>query len=90
MLGGVLFPEVVSAGRTCCARLSEPVSLQRLLRESPWLMADPASAPDILGLLREAACVPAYVLRLAPDTQRDYDRLARVIRALDLFVPSVP
>ena len=47
----------------------EPVvALQRLIRQSPWLMGDSASAPTVLHLLRSAASTPAGELRLGAAT----------------------
>lgn len=55
-------------------------ALARLVRQSPWLLADPPAARDVLSLLRDIARRPVFMLRLGRDSYRDPERL---IAALD-------
>ena len=54
-------------------------ALERLIRQTPWLIADPKSAPPLLDLLGSAASLPAGEIRLGLDTYRDPELLSRVI-----------
>lgn len=78
-LGGLLFPRVEADQPTARARLPASDALARLLRQSPWLLADRGAAPRVLRLLQEAASLPAYELRLGLDTYADPARLVRVL-----------
>jgi hypothetical protein len=83
-LGGVLFPRVEAERPTALAPLAAADPLARLLDLSPWLLADPGAAPDILALLQAAALTPAYELRLGNDCYGDPALLQLVLRpALD-------
>jgi hypothetical protein len=50
-----------------------------LVRQSPWLLADPVAAPDVLGLLKTMALKPAYRLSLGLDSFRDGAVVAGVL-----------
>jgi hypothetical protein len=78
-LAGLLFPRVEADRPTARARLPASDALARLLRQSPWLLADRGAAPRVLLLLQEAASLPAYELRLGLDTYADPERLVRVL-----------
>jgi hypothetical protein len=78
-LAGLLFPEVQAKSNTALMPVSRAEALTRLLRQSPWLLADRASAPSLLGLLERTAVSPAHRLVLAMDTFRDGSRLARIL-----------
>lgn len=78
-LAGLLFPRVEADRATARERLPAADALARLLRQSPWLLADRGAAPRVLRLLQEAASLPAYELRLGLDTYADPERLVRVL-----------
>jgi hypothetical protein len=78
-LAGVLFPRVQAELATALSRASAPESLSGLLQQSPWLLADPGTAPEVLALLQRAARLPAYALRLGADSYRGGEHLAHVL-----------
>jgi hypothetical protein len=78
-LAGLLFPRVEAERPTAREPLPASDALARLLRQSPWLLADRGAAPRVLLLLQEAASLPAYALRLGLDTYADPERLVRVL-----------
>ena len=78
-LAGVLFPRVQAELPTALTRVSAPESLSRLLQQSPWLLADPGTAAEVLALLQRAARLPAFELRLGADSYRDGEHLAKVL-----------
>jgi hypothetical protein len=80
-LGGLLFPRVEAARPTALEPAEAGGALAGLLRQSPWLLADRGCAPRVLDLLRDAALLPARVLRLGLDTYTDPARLAGIVRA---------
>ncbi|HYJ80683.1 MAG TPA: hypothetical protein VEW03_13805 [Longimicrobiaceae bacterium] len=79
-LAGLLFPRVDAELPTALAPLPAADALAALMRQSPWLLADFASAGEVLGLLRAACERPAFTLRLGLDSYRDTARLRRVLR----------
>ena len=81
-LAGVLFPRVSAAEPTALASTPAADALAGLLRQSPWLLADRAAAPAVLGLLHAACGRPAFALRLGLDSYRDTGRLLEVLRPL--------
>jgi hypothetical protein len=78
-LAGLLFPRVEADRLTAREPLPASDALARLLRQSPWLLADRAVAPRVLRLLQEAASLPAYELQLGLDTYADPERLVGVL-----------
>ena len=78
-LGGLLFPRVEAGQPTVRQPVAPADALGRLLRQSPWLLADRGAAAGVLRLLQDAASLPAYALRLGLDTYADPARLARVL-----------
>lgn len=70
-LAGLLFPQVDAERATERAPVASADALGRLLRQSPWLLADRAAAPALLALLQQAAAFPASSLRLGLDTYAD-------------------
>lgn len=78
-LGGLLFPRVEPERPTARERITGADALGRLVRQSPWLLADRGVAGDILKLLQQAASLPAHALRLGLDTYADPARLVRVL-----------
>jgi hypothetical protein len=83
-VAGLLFPRVEADLPTALSPLRPAAALGRLLRESPWLLADRAAAAPVLALLERTARLPAYELRLGRDCYRDETRLrAALAPALD-------
>jgi hypothetical protein len=84
-LGALLFPRVSAAEATGLTPARPTVAMAGLIRQSPWLLADPGAARGLLDLLRRAASVPAYGLTLGLDTFGDAalleERLAPARRA---------
>jgi len=78
-LGGILFTRVSADEKTVVTPIAPVVALERLMRQSPWLVADSESAGKVLQLLSDAASTPCGELRLGLDTYRDPDKLAAVI-----------
>jgi hypothetical protein len=81
-LAGMLFPRVEAAEPTRLAPIHPADALARAVRAMPWLFFDPARAPALLALLRSAAALPAYEVRVGTDVYRDAERLARVMAPL--------
>ena len=93
VLAGILFTSVERNQPTRIDAIEPVVALQRLIRQSPWLMGDSASAPTVLHLLRLAASAPAGELRLGMDAYRDGTRVADLISEFAdraRAVPSTP
>ena len=90
VLAGILFTSVDRNEPTRIDAIEPVVALQRLIRQSPWLMGDSASAPTVLHLLRLAASTPAGELRLGMDTYRDGARVAALISEFADRARAVP
>lgn len=76
-VAGVIFPRVEAAAPTRLTRVGAADALGRLVRHSPWLLADPPSGAALLGLLRRLAFLPAFDLRLGTDTYANAGALRR-------------
>lgn len=85
-LAGVLFPRVVEEQPTATAATTAGDALPRLIRQSPWLLADPAVARDVLSLLTDAIARDTYHLRLGHDSYQDP---ARLVDALAAIAPAL-
>lgn len=81
-LGGLLFPHVDAHATTTLTRITAADALTRLIRQSPWLLADRQAAARVLALLQATSTKPAYVLRLGLDSYRDHSILMNVLDAL--------
>lgn len=81
-LAGLLFPRVEPNRPTELLPVPAAEALGGLMRQSPWLLADRARAPEILTFLRSACEHPAFALRLGLDTYRDTARLLEVLAPL--------
>ena len=81
-LAGLLYPRVAADRPTELSPVAASEALGALMRQSPWLLADRACAPEILASLRAACELPAYALRLGLDSYRDTDRLLGVLAPL--------
>jgi hypothetical protein len=78
-IAGVFFPTVIADEPTRIAPIAPADALARLIRQSPWLLADRSVAGDVLALLSDIASRPAFALRLGRDCYRDPDRLLAVL-----------
>lgn len=78
-LAGVLFPQVEADLPTTATPIPAADALARLIRQSPWLLADRTVARDVLTLLTTAVSGPRFHLRLGNDCYRDTERLLEVL-----------
>lgn len=78
---GVLFPVVRAEQPTAVTPIASSDALARLIRQTPWLMVDPARGPALLALLSAVASTPTYELSLGLDTYKDPERLSRCIES---------
>lgn len=79
ILGGILFPRVSAHEETSATKAAPVISLERLIRQSPWLIADNRSAGKVFQLLSDAASLPAGDLRLGLDTFADPAKLSWIV-----------
>lgn len=70
-LAGLLFPRIEAEQPTATLPLSPADALARVIRQSPWFMADRAAASGVLGLLKSVVQHPAFELRLGRDSYAD-------------------
>jgi hypothetical protein len=80
-LAGVVFPRVEADRPTAATPLPAADALARLIRQSPWLLADRTVARDVLALLTAAVSGPRFHLRLGRDAYRDTGRLLDALAA---------
>jgi hypothetical protein len=81
-LGGLLFPRVRPEEPTSLVPLGTMDALAGILRQAPWLLGDPAGAPELLSVLQRAAARPAYRLSLGSDCYADPTPLVRLLDSL--------
>ena len=81
-IAGLLFPRVEPMAATTVRRITPADALARLIRQTPWLMADRAVAARQLKMLEATSQKPAYELRLALDSYRDHSILMDVLSGL--------
>jgi hypothetical protein len=81
-VAGLLFPRVAAGEATRLEAIDGAEALAALLRQSPWLLADRRAAPAVLALLRDAAALPARLLRLGRDAYAAPGTLTRVLEPL--------
>jgi hypothetical protein len=79
LLGGILFPRISPDEETAVACVPPVVALERLIRQSPWLVADSESAGSVFQLLGNAAMTRSGELRLGLDTFADPSRISALI-----------
>jgi hypothetical protein len=79
VLGGLFFTRIEASEPTRLTPISSASALERLIRQTPWLMADPTSAPGLLDLLGAASSLPAGEIRLGLDTYRDAELLSQIV-----------
>src|SRR5690606_30425993 len=70
-LGGLLFPRVRPDEPTSVQPLNGATALSLLIRQTPWLVADPGAASDLLTLLSRISSFPAYHLSVGRDSDAD-------------------
>lgn len=66
--GGVLFTRVAPDSPTIVIEVPPVVALERLIRQSPWLVADTESAGKVFDLLKETASLPCGELSVGLDS----------------------
>jgi hypothetical protein len=79
-LAGLLFPRVEAGSPTTLERIRGAAALSALLRQSPWLIADPGTAAGVLRLLGKSAESPAFELRLGNDCYTNGEQLLAVLQ----------
>jgi hypothetical protein len=67
-LGGVLFTHVAPDSPTIASDVPPVIALERLIRQSPWLVADAESAGRVFDLLKETASLPCGELSVGLDS----------------------
>ena len=82
-IAGTVHTTIEPDAPSAATDLSAADAFTRLVRQSPWLLADRGVTPDIVGTLTRVARLPRFLLRLGRDTFGRPDRL----RAL---LPSIP
>ncbi|HUQ47922.1 MAG TPA: hypothetical protein VM053_06705 [Gemmatimonadaceae bacterium] len=87
VLDGILFPRVEPSFATSIAPVAGVIGLERIIRQSPWLVADPVSARGVLELMRSAASRNTADIRLGRDTFANPSLLDEVVRG---FVDQAP
>jgi len=80
LLGGLLFPRVDANAETRVASISPATALERLIRQSPWLIADESSAAKVFDLFAQAASLPAAELRVGLDTFAKPELLSQIVK----------
>ena len=80
-LAGTLYPQV-TGGASRLVPIPQAEALALLVRQTPWLLADPSTAPGCLELLVAAARRPAFRLELGPDTYRHTEALLACLKPL--------
>ncbi|HET7459703.1 MAG TPA: hypothetical protein VFJ82_00590 [Longimicrobium sp.] len=80
-VAGVLVPRVEAGQPTTVTPVHPAASLAQLLRQSPFMVSDPAAAPGVLALLEMVAKRPSYELRLGFDSYCNPERLQLALRA---------
>ena len=79
-VAGVLVPEIRAESDSGLEPLSQTESLEALVRQSPWLMADPVAAPGILRMMEAVASRPAFRLVLGADSFGNGPLLSSLLR----------
>lgn len=74
-VAGVVFPRVEADRPTAATPIPAADAFARLVRQSPWLLADRTVARDVLELLTAAVSGTRVHLRLGRDSYRDTGRL---------------
>ena len=80
VLDGVLFTRIDADRPTKVARMSPVMALERLIRQSPWLVADARHAGKVFELLTDVASHACGELSLGRDTLADHRLLDSILR----------
>lgn len=80
VLSGVVIPRVEPGATTTATRIGPARAMAALLRQSPWLLADGASARRQLELIEAVVAGPAFALTLGADSFGDPEP---ILAALD-------
>lgn len=83
LLSGVVLPQVAEERLTEIHPARAADALAALIRQAPWLMADPPVTRRCLELLRSAAGLPAFKLILGRDSFHAPGHLAAVLQAAE-------
>jgi hypothetical protein len=78
---GVWFTSVDADNPTTVRRIAPADALARLIRQSPWLLADSATAASSLELLSRIASMPCASVSLGRDSYADGERLVRCLES---------
>jgi hypothetical protein len=68
MLAGTLHTSVDSGARSQAREIATAEAFTGVVRQSPWLLADRAVAPSLVGLLSDVARLPRVALQLGLET----------------------
>lgn len=79
-VGGVLFTRVAPDSPTVAVEVPPVTALERLIRQSPWLVADAESAGRVFDLLKETASLPCGELSVGLDSFANPQVLDRAVR----------
>lgn len=79
-LGGILFTRIAADKPTAIETISPAAALERLMRQSPWLVADSKCAAQVFRLLSDAASRTCGDLRLGRDVLADPKKLDSLVR----------
>ena len=80
-LHGIWFPTVVADRPTRTDMIAPAEALTRIVRQSPWLLADSAVAASTLSLLTRVASLARATLSLGRDSYANGDVLAGCLTA---------
>ena len=81
-LGGVLLPEVRPDSPTALSEASASDAFAALVRQSPWLLADPAATGPVQQLLMRTATLRSARLSLGRDSYGEAAPLLTALRSL--------
>jgi hypothetical protein len=79
-VGGVFFTRVTPDSPTIAIEVPPVIALERLIRQSPWLVADAESAGTVFDLLKETASLPCGELSVGLDSFANPRVLDRAVR----------
>lgn len=80
-VAGCIFPYVEPEQPTRLEPIAAAECFWRLVRQSPWILADRRSAPGLRDLLVRVSRLPAYRLRLGLDSFGMSDRIPEILGA---------
>jgi hypothetical protein len=89
-LGGVLFTSVSREEPTVVSEIPPIIALERLIRQSPWLVADSESAAGVFDLLKDAASLDCGELRAGLDTFSNPHLLGTIVREFSDRARAMP